>query len=84
MSLIRVDNVHVAYPVHRGPVKKVLCGVTLEIRAGEFISVVGQTGCGKSTLLRLILGAESPTSGRVLIAGEEKNHPDRDRGYVPQ
>ncbi len=84
MPLIRVENVHVSYPVHRGSVKKVLCGIDLSIEAGEFISVVGQTGCGKSTLLRLILGAESPTSGRVLISGEECNHPDRDRGYVPQ
>ena len=84
MALIRVQNVHVAYPVHRGAIKKVLAGVDLDIHEGEFISVVGQTGCGKSTLLRLILGAETPTSGRVLIAGEERCHPDRDRGYVPQ
>ena len=84
MPLIRIQDVHVEYPVHRGPLKRVLCGVNLDIHAGEFISVVGQTGCGKSTLLRLILGAESPTSGRILIDGEEKNHPDRDRGYVPQ
>jgi NitT/TauT family transport system ATP-binding protein len=84
MPLIRVADVHVDYPVHRGPVKKVLAGVNLLIHAGEFISVVGQTGCGKSTLLRLILGAEIPTSGQVLIDGQVRNHPDRDRGYVPQ
>ena len=82
--MIRLDDVHVAYAVHRGALKKVLCGVSLEIRAGEFVSVVGQTGCGKSTLLRIVLGAEKPTGGRVLIDGEERNHPDRNRGYVPQ
>jgi NitT/TauT family transport system ATP-binding protein len=79
MPLISIQNVHVTYPP-----KKVLCGIDLDIHAGEFISVVGQTGCGKSTLLRLILGAETPTSGRILIDGEERSHPDRDRGYVPQ
>ncbi len=84
MPLIKVDNVHVSYPVHRGPLKNVLAGVDLDIMAGDFISVVGQTGCGKSTLLRLILGSEAPTKGRILIAGEEHYHPDRDRGYVPQ
>jgi NitT/TauT family transport system ATP-binding protein len=46
--------------------------------------VCGQTGCGKSTMLRLILGAERPTNGRILIDGRELPRPDRHRGYVPQ
>lgn len=79
MPLIQVDDVHVVYPP-----KHVLGGVNLDIEAGEFICVVGQTGCGKSTLLRLILGSEAPSSGRVLINGVVHGHPDRDRGYVPQ
>ncbi len=44
----------------------------------------GQTGCGKSTMLRLILGAERPRRGQVLIEGRELLRPDRHRGYVPQ
>jgi NitT/TauT family transport system ATP-binding protein len=82
--MIEIRNVHVTYPVHGGAPKKVLVGVNLEINAGEFISVVGQTGCGKSTLLRLILGQELPTVGNVLIDGRAIDHPDRNRGYVPQ
>lgn len=82
--LIRVEGVHVTYPVHGHADKHVLGGVSLDISPGEFISVVGQTGCGKSTLLRLILGSEAPSSGRILINGEVHGHPDRDRGYVPQ
>jgi NitT/TauT family transport system ATP-binding protein len=77
-------NIGVTYtaPGH-GP-RKILNAVDLTIRAGEFVAVCGQTGCGKSTLLRLILGAEKPTNGRVLIDGAELHRPDRNRGYVPQ
>jgi NitT/TauT family transport system ATP-binding protein len=83
-ELIRVEGVHVTYPIQGQAPKKVLDGVDLTIEPGEFISVAGQTGCGKSTLLRLILGAERPSAGRVLIEGREHDRPDRDRGYVPQ
>jgi NitT/TauT family transport system ATP-binding protein len=77
--MIRVENVRVEYES-----KKVLDGVDLEIGAGEFVSLVGQTGCGKSTLLRLILAEETPTSGRVLVEGVVRSQPDRHSGYVPQ
>ncbi len=45
--------------------------IDLEIEEGEFVCVLGQTGCGKSTLLRLVLGAEQPQRGRMLIDGRE-------------
>src|SRR5260370_32545617 len=64
--------------------RKVLNGIDLEIEAGEFVSIVGQTGCGKSTLLRLILGEEKPTQGRVMVNDRERLQPDRTCGYVPQ
>jgi NitT/TauT family transport system ATP-binding protein len=82
--LIRLDNIHVSYALKDGTEKKILDGIDLDIRPGEFISVVGQTGCGKSTLLRLVLGSETPTEGRVLVEDREIHRPDRDRGYVPQ
>lgn len=82
--LIRLENIHVSYPVAGGPPKKVLNGIDLTIERGQFVSVVGRTGCGKSTLLRLVLGAEMPTSGRVIVGEREVLRPDRDRGYVPQ
>jgi NitT/TauT family transport system ATP-binding protein len=75
---IRIQNVSVEY---QWPI---LNNIDLEIEAGEFVSIVGQTGCGKSTLLRLILGEERPARGRVLVDGKERSQPDPTCGYVPQ
>ena len=83
-ELIQLENVGVIYNVHGHAPKQVLQGLNLTIQPGEFVAVCGQTGCGKSTMLRLILGAERPSSGRVLIEGCERPRPDRHRGYVPQ
>ena len=83
-ELIQLENVGVVYNVHGHAPKQVLQGLNLTIQPGEFVAVCGQTGCGKSTMLRLILGAERPSSGRVLIEGCERPRPDRHRGYVPQ
>ncbi|TKZ22643.1 ABC transporter ATP-binding protein [Shimia litoralis] len=47
----------------------VLKGVTLDVKDGEFVSLVGPSGCGKSTLLRIIAGLETPTSGNIAIGG---------------
>ena len=44
-----------------------LCGIDLEISAGEMVAVVGKSGSGKSTLLNLIAGIDRPSSGRVLV-----------------
>jgi NitT/TauT family transport system ATP-binding protein len=76
---IRVENVVVEYARRR-----VLNGIDIQIEAGEFVSIVGETGCGKSTLLRLILAEEHPAEGRVLVQGRERTRPDRTCGYVPQ
>jgi len=81
MALIEIQNLGVAYGT---PARPVLTDINLAIEEGEFVCLLGQTGCGKSTLLKMILGAEIPTDGRILIDGIQHNQPDRTRGYVPQ
>lgn len=49
-------------------------GVDLDIRQGEFFSILGPSGCGKTTTLRLIAGFEMPSAGEVLIQGQSMTH----------
>src|SRR6266478_5500496 len=62
-------------------------GVTLDIAAGEFFSLLGPSGCGKTTWLRMIAGFELPDSGRVHVGGKDINDLPvrrRDMGMVFQ
>ncbi|MEU7867166.1 ABC transporter ATP-binding protein [Dactylosporangium sp. NPDC049140] len=52
-----------------------LAGITLHVRAGEFVCVVGPSGCGKTTLLRCLGGLLPPTTGTVSVAGTEVTGP---------
>jgi len=81
---IALRNVSVSYPVAAAGRKTVLSNLNLDIRAGEFVAVLGETGCGKSTLLRLVLGQEFPTSGTIIVDGKQVTRIDSRSGYVPQ
>lgn len=69
---IAVDVEHAVriYDTPDGQVRA-LNDVSLSIEKGEFFTLLGPSGCGKTTLLRLIAGFESPTSGRIRIAGKD-------------
>lgn len=49
---------------------QVLRGIDLDIRAGEFVALVGRSGCGKSTLLRLLAGLDAPSEGEILLSDQ--------------
>lgn len=62
----------------------VLHDVNMDIRPGEFISIVGHSGCGKSTLLKIIAGLIDYQDGSVLFDGKPIREPDESRGMVFQ
>ena len=61
-----------------------LNGVSLEIPAGSFVSLIGPSGCGKTTLLRCIAGLESPTSGEIFVDARKVTKPSSDCGFAFQ
>lgn len=65
---VELNNVTFSY-TKDGP--KILDNLSLKIKPGQYVAVVGKTGCGKSTLLRLLLGFETPNTGAVYYDGKD-------------
>ncbi|MEO3810661.1 ABC transporter ATP-binding protein [Sphaerisporangium sp. B11E5] len=82
---IAIRNVRKEFPVRDGgtPIAA-LTDISLDVRAGEFLTLVGPSGCGKSTLLDLVAGLTTPTSGEILLDGAPITGPGLDRGIVFQ
>lgn len=84
MSIIRFDQVSKSYGDH-----VILHNLNLEIRKGEFVTVIGSSGSGKTTMLKMINGLLAPTSGTVYVEGKDISHENqtllrRHIGYVIQ
>jgi len=67
--MIRLRNVTRTYSSGNGKTRAI-DDVSLDVEAGEFVSVTGPSGCGKSTLLNLLGGLDRPTSGELLVDGK--------------
>jgi branched-chain amino acid transport system ATP-binding protein len=83
--MLAVRNIHVNY----GP-SQVLHGVSLDVRPGEVVAVIGRNGVGKSTLMRAIMGLTPARSGEILFKGQQIEQLPSHKiarlglGYVPQ
>ena len=76
MAYLELENVCVHFPVRNawgtaGGVVRAVDGVSLSVRKGEILGLVGESGCGKSTLSRAVMQLQPVTSGRIALDGEE-------------
>ena len=72
-TMVRVDNVTKQFG-SGGETVLALDDVSVTIGENEFFTLLGPSGCGKTTLLRLIAGFDHPTSGRIMLQGQDISH----------
>jgi nitrate/nitrite transport system ATP-binding protein len=82
-AYLSLSQVEMTFPGANGG-NPVLKNITLDVRRGEYISLIGHSGCGKSTVLNIVAGLLEATSGGVIVDGREVNAPGPDRAVVFQ
>ncbi len=83
VSDIRFEGITKEFP-RGGGTFTAIGGIDFHVQDKEFVAVVGPSGCGKTTLMRMVAGLETPTDGRVLVAGNTVTGPGPDRAVVFQ
>ncbi|GHV11586.1 ABC transporter ATP-binding protein [Fibrobacterales bacterium] len=81
--MVKIEHLSKTF-IQNGIEVKVFGNINLEVKKGEFVSLIGASGCGKSTLLRLIAGLIQPDSGTMLANGEPITAPSPTRGFAFQ
>ena len=76
-TILELNNIEKSF----GDVR-VLKGISLAVKSGEFITLLGSSGCGKTTLLRIISGLETPDAGQVLLEGLDVTNAEPNRRNV--
>lgn len=80
---LKINNISRTFEMDGGNLK-VLNDINLDVKPGEFVSIVGSSGCGKSTLLKLIVGLDKSTEGQIHIGKRLVNKPSIECGMVFQ
>jgi len=80
---VQLSNLTKIYPTPKGPVA-VVKDFNLNIKKGEFVTLIGHSGCGKSTVLSMLAGLNDITGGGIILAGKELTGAAPDRGVVFQ
>ncbi|GFN36571.1 ABC transporter ATP-binding protein [Tepidimicrobium xylanilyticum] len=81
MHDVKIKNLSFYY---KNSDRLVLKDITIDIKSGEFVCLLGQSGCGKSTFLRLLAGLEAPTAGEILLDNKPICGANLNRGLVFQ
>jgi len=84
MHGLSIDQSSLRFDLPNGSSVQALKDVTLELGAGELLSVLGPSGCGKTTLLNIVAGFLAPTSGEIRLNGHRVTGPAAERGMVFQ
>ena len=82
MSGLSIQELSMRFDLPDGGSVQALKDVSLDLKAGELLSVLGPSGCGKTTLLNIVAGFLAPTGGKMILNGHEINGPDAERGMV--
>jgi len=82
-NALSIRHLGKSFPLKDGTVEA-LKNIELEVKAGEFLSVIGASGCGKSTMLRLVVGLEKADEGEILLDGLPVQGPRTACGMVFQ
>ena len=84
MSGLLIDDISMRFDLPNGTSVQALQNVTLNLKAGELMSILGPSGCGKTTLLNIIAGFLAPTAGQIVLGGKPVHGPGAERGMVFQ
>ena len=84
MTGLSIDNISMRFDLPNGGSVQALQDVSLDLKAGELMSVLGPSGCGKTTLLNIIAGFLTATNGQIILNGEKVTGPSAERGMVFQ
>ena len=84
MSGLDINKLSMRFDLPNGSSVQALQDVSINLKAGELLSVLGPSGCGKTTLLNIVAGFLAPTAGEIDLNGQRVNGPGPERGMVFQ